>query len=930
MLANVRIFKRSGFELTIVSKVKLYIILNIIASIVPFGFWLSPATAAGETFGVVKSQENAKQWSEISNRLQQIGVNYCVVDTTKWQEEADLGNVSLLLLPNVENLNGAHALSLERWIKRGGKAIVTGPTGALSQPQVRTQLRSLLGSYWGFSLSSPTTLDPSVQMGSSRLAHTFVGGAIVPQGNNSETLAHWIAEGEPAAVVATNNVTSLGWRWGTDAVAPASFDSAWLETILVRYGMNTYRDSFSSSDSQPQLCNTGSLPDRELKPFVPRLQPSLENKQLKTKQLDNKQNFLPRLAMPVRGAQSLDEEGITPRLPNLDLPNTAIFTPAQIETMSRELEALIGRFESKLLTADANNSKIEISTNQVIEKVLEAQNRSNKSLVDNLPSSSSFSHKTSSHQALKEAKQQLEQFQQLAQKGDYEGARRQWMQARRNLWDRYPTDRQVSQAEIRAMWLDRGTIVQARSEADLAKVFDRMAAAGINTVFFETLNASYPIYPSQIAPEQNPLIKGWDPLASAVKLAHERGMELHAWVWMFAAANQRHNLKLNQPKDYLGPVLSAHPDWAGADNKSNIFEKSLAPKAFYDPANPAVRRYLLLVLEEIATRYQVDGIQLDYIRYPFQHPHINYSYGYGIASRQQFQGMTGVDPIELSPSHELWSQWNKFRIQQIDDVVALVSRRLKEKRPDLILSAAVFSMPRAERLTKIQQNWEEWVKNEWIDLLVPMTYASNTDELAQKAEPIFNKSSEGTTLFLPGIRLLNLPNFIAVDQMQLLRNSTVDGYALFAAENFNPSLEQIFNRTQGSAKISKPEPLPYRHPFKATASRFQSLQKEWNYLLANQQMKIEELDMKELGEQADELAESFDRLAKEPNKKNLTFASDRLTGFRKRFAFWMQEYGKTKPHQLKAWQNRLETLDRLLSYGGRIEIDGSRDRLAIK
>lgn len=89
------------------------------------------------------------------------------------------------------------------------------------------------------------------------------------------------------------------------------------------------------------------------------------------------------------------------------------------------------------------------------------------------------------------------------------------------------------------MWLDRGTIVQAKNEEDLAKVFDRMAAAGINVVFFETVNASYTIYPSQVAPEQNPLTRGWDPLKVAVKLAHERNMEIHAWVWVFAAADRK-------------------------------------------------------------------------------------------------------------------------------------------------------------------------------------------------------------------------------------------------------------------------------------------------------------------------------------------------------------------------------------------------------
>ena len=118
-------------------------------------------------------------------------------------------------------------------------------------------------------------------------------------------------------------------------------------------------------------------------------------------------------------------------------------------------------------------------------------------------------------------------------------------------------------------WI-RGTIVRAANEKGLAKIFDNLAKAGINTVFFETLNAGYTIYPSKVAPQQNPLIRGWDPLASAVKLAHERGIELHAWVWVFAAGNQSHNKILNIKSNYPGPVLAKHPDWAAYDNRGRM------------------------------------------------------------------------------------------------------------------------------------------------------------------------------------------------------------------------------------------------------------------------------------------------------------------------------------------------------------------------
>ncbi len=111
----------------------------------------------------------------------------------------------------------------------------------------------------------------------------------------------------------------------------------------------------------------------------------------------------------------------------------------------------------------------------------------------------------------------------------------------------------------------------ARNPEGLARLFDRLAAAGINTVFFETVNAGYPTYPSRVAPEQNPLTRRWDPLASAVEMAHARNMTLHAWVWVFAAGNQQHNRLLNLPADYPGPLLSRHPHWAGPTTGATPF-----------------------------------------------------------------------------------------------------------------------------------------------------------------------------------------------------------------------------------------------------------------------------------------------------------------------------------------------------------------------
>lgn len=617
------------------------------------------------------------------------------------------------------------------------------------------------------------------------------------------------------------------------------------------------------------------------------------------KPIDKSQPLFP--LWRIEGLESLEQErdGISdPRL-----------TATEIQNMTQELQGLISRFESTLLTADAHESELALSTSQIVDQLLSQEAQNSKES----PRKLTKLVNRNSHQALEQAKTKLDIFVELVEQGRYSQAKVQWLEAKNTLWDSYPTDRPLAQSEVRAIWFDRGTIVKARSEADLVPLFDRMAKAGINTVFFETINSGYPIYPSRIAPQQNPLVRGWDPLQAAVKLAKERNMELHAWVWVFAVVNKRHNEILNLPQDYPGPLLSRYPDWGITDQDGNSFHYH-SGKAFLDPANPRVQRYLSLLLEEISSNYDVDGIHLDYIRYPFQSSTGKYNYGYGTASRHKFKQVAGIDPIELNVGGRLWSQWTGFRLQQIDNFVASVSQKLKAKRPDLILSTAVFPLPRQERLNKIQQHWEKWVRDGSIDLLVPMTYATDTDELYQLTLPLFESFNEEQSLLLPGIRLLDTPDIVAVDQMQLLRGMSTEGFALFAAENLNFNLEKILSRTHNSLS-EKQEPLPYRQPFSATLSRYQSLQKEWNFFIVNNQVTSNDLSLKEWGKIADELARNLEKLVQDPSEKNLALAQMSLKSLRRKFPQWIADNQAVSSYQKEVWNNRLKTLERLLNYG---------------
>lgn len=899
-------------------------LLPLASSLLPLASFLVllPAKASEQTvLGVVKSEENAAQWTEITSRLHLAGVAYCTIALQDVQSAADLGDRRVLFLPNVQEIAPAQAIALEDWMSHGGRVIASGPVGNMSQPGVRQLLGSLLGAYWGFPLAAPANLQPIRTNAQNWLRQAgkgsnISGGVVIPTGVNSKPVAIWQSKENQAAVVTTDRTTVLGWFWGVNSVAPQEFDSAWLRAALSQYiqlpatetatpakncnGIATADVGAGSSNTPAQQTISSNPPVQQ-----PTADVGAGSSNTPTNQQTISSNppvqpssLVPPSLPPKREeapSRLTDEpiERIVP--PGLKVaPNsTEPIVGVQASALKQELEKLIGRLESAQLAARVGGGE------------------GDKTVASLNPQSLTLSPA----QAIAQAKEIAETLPQAIAQKDYAGARQQWLKAQQLLWQSYPVDRNLAQPEIRAMWLDRGTIVRAGSEEQLAKVFDRLAAAGINTVFFETVNAGYPIYPSQVAPQQNPLVRGWDPLASGVKLAHERGMELHAWVWTFAVGNHRHNALINLPQEYPGPVITAHPDWASYDNRGSLFPPGQG-KPFLDQANPAARQYLLSLFEEIVSRYQVDGLQLDYIRYPFQDPGADRTYGYGIAARQQFRELTGVDPTSIKPSdRDLWQKWTDFRTNQVDSFVANVSQRLRQKRPNLIISVAVFPLSEHDRIYKLQQHWEVWANRGDIDLVVPMTYAQDTYRFQRLAQPWITSNKLGSALILPGIRLLNLPTLEAVDQIQLVRDLPVSGYSLFAVENLSDELQKIFHNTQSSKSQAL---VPYRHPFQTAAARYTALQQEWDFLLSNKQLQMPKSTLSAFNTGAKDLESSLIQLSKQPTVSNLTAARTALSNFQSQFQVWMRSQYLGNPYQVQVWQNRLATVERLLNYGDRV------------
>ncbi len=910
------------------------------------------------TLGVVKSTENATQWRAITDRLDATGLAYRVIEWDSVQRSTQFDDIDVLFLPNIETISSGQLISLQSWLNQGGRLIVSGATGSESSAGVQNALRSLLGAYWAADLSQPQQLQPMQLvnqrwMRGANVDSAIRGGVVVPTSLASEPVAVWERSNQAdpeasnsAAVVVTSKTTFLGWHWGDASASVSDLDSSWLRAAVERFQGATQISAAASQPSRSPSTAANSapstLPTASTRPSSPSARlsnrpaaqapiataspapnpvaspapnsaPNRFTRATTRAEVDRLLGQITPAPTPATTSQDPAEQVAAAEL---DVAQTSRITLYQATTMRQELEALIGRYESAFILANARNNR-SVAVNQAAAKTEAAsQAESPAPSIDDA--------------VLSQARQGYAAFSQALNQRDYATARQQWLATRQLLWDHFPLDQSLAQSEVRAMWLDRGTIVQAGSRRGLEAIFDRLQAAGINTVFFETVNAGYPIYPSQVAPQQNPLTRQWDPLAEAIDLAHQRGMELHAWVWTFAAGNQMHNAILNQSASYPGPILAAHPDWAGYDNRGSMIPPG-QKKPFLDPANPEVRRYLLSLFEEIVSRYDVDGLQLDYIRYPFQDPRVGgHTYGYGNAARQQFQQLTGVDPITLTPSEvglglarspqqQLWQQWTDFRMEQINSFVADTSQLVHRLKPDLILSTAVFALPERQRINDIQQNWEVWAQRGDVDMIVLMSYASDTNGLQRLTNPWLSETADlGSTLILPGIRMLNLSDETILDQIQALRDSSSGGFALFAAENLNSRLQNIFNQTQGENSHSAEEAIPYRQPFDAAVERYQVLLQQWNWLLSNGQLQLSESQLEAWRTKTAAVEQALQALAATPSSQTLQQAKTALASLQGRLASWVNLPTLSEDYRVTTWQHQLATVEKLLDYGERV------------
>lgn len=269
--------------------------------------------------------------------------------------------------------------------------------------------------------------------------------------------------------------------------------------------------------------------------------------------------------------------------------------------------------------------------------------------------------------------------------------------------------------EYRGVWV-RPTETSAEAvEATVQKLYEN----GINMICVETIYDSTTIMPMPEGClfECNPKFDHFDMLAAYVEACHERGMELHLWLPIFYVG------------DYYGSnvsrsVATKKPEWLSVSNTGKYSYQLLeqgqegSGLMMLNPANKEACDYLLNIYKYILETYDVDGLQLDYIRYYTRST--DFDMGYNEEILAAFEKEYGVRPqYDMTASY--WNQWVKFRCQYVTDFVERTRKLIDEVAPDVLLGADV-GPDASETAVYNYQDFYTWLNNGWIDVLCPMSY----------------------------------------------------------------------------------------------------------------------------------------------------------------------------------------------------------------
>lgn len=355
--------------------------------------------------------------------------------------------------------------------------------------------------------------------------------------------------------------------------------------------------------------------------------------------------------------------------------------------------------------------------------------------------------------------------------------------------------------EVRALWVVRTSLI---SRAAIETMVSAARTSGFNTLLVQIRGRADAYYTDGLEPRASALSSqpAFDPLATTLQLAHEAGLQVHAWinVNLVAGANE-----LPAARDH---VIYRHPEWLmvpralaedfqSVDPRSPQYLGRLARHVrsqadleglYLSPASDGAIDYTAAVVRSIVSRYAVDGVHLDYLRYPSDD--FDYSRGSLSAYRRRllrdlapndarhYEQRLPAEPLIYTQAFP--EQWRMFRMSRMTDLMQRLHDVVKTTRPAAILSAAVVP-DAAEAVARRLQNWRGWLDAGLLDVVCPMAYTSDSTVFASQITGV--REVAGRHPLWAGIGAYRLSSDQIIENVQTARRLGAGGIILFSYDS---------------------------------------------------------------------------------------------------------------------------------------------------
>ncbi|HIR37918.1 MAG TPA: family 10 glycosylhydrolase [Candidatus Limisoma gallistercoris] len=355
--------------------------------------------------------------------------------------------------------------------------------------------------------------------------------------------------------------------------------------------------------------------------------------------------------------------------------------------------------------------------------------------------------------------------------------------------------------EVRGVWVatvdrmdwPRNTASAEVQKQEFVEYLDLFEQYNVNMVVMQVRPMADAFYDSPLEPWSQYITgtqgkdPGYDVLQFMIEETHKRGMEFHAWMNPYRISNN-----VNTFRPAAGHIYNKHPEWTMTYGNLLIFR----------PALPEVRQFLVDVIDDLITKYDVDGIHFDDYFYPYP------ASGVELDDQQDFMEYgKEFDNIE------------DFRRDNVNKAIEAVHNLIVEKRPDVVFSISPYGVwrnraddPDGSDSSSSITNYDDlyadirlWCEKGWIDMVVPQLYAS-TENIAMNFVKMTdwwaNNSYNCPVVIGHGVYKFGNPaeGEIFMDPMQLetqffyaRREANVDGSFIFNASVFKDNKINILD-----------------------------------------------------------------------------------------------------------------------------------------